>query len=395
MIVARTQHIEAKQGAVIMLHGWAQNGRVMQCKTFRLTKVGTNHQVRLGYNVCTYLHHACVYPASRVLYRMLETADNLSPHQSNSFRRPPLILVSLHYYIVQALNNAGFDCIFPNAPHKLPPLSTPTGATPRLTSTATINNNGGTETKIQREPITAEANTSKASATNNGRGGRDNARAWFFYDADNPSDNSAMHLLEHEKANMYTGLEESMDMIGELIEEEYNTPKHVGYPASFTIGLLGFSQGAVLIHSMLQFRQWHHSKLKTGALFRRDLLDHVSVIILCSGFPSQHTFVDEQHGNAGVITGPEMTRSSNNKLSSLPQIPLLHIIGRLDTTIPPHRSLALAHDHACFHPDQTKIHYHDKGHLIPQQSVSKQVVLEFIVKRSCTGEGKVESNASS
>ena len=109
------------------------------------------------------------------------------------------------------------------------------------------------------------------------------------------------------------------------------------------LGILAFSQGTVFIHELL--------------LSSDNVIDltRLQFAILIGGFASQQK------------------QLCYRKF----MIPSLHWIGRQDTRVPPHRSEELA---TCFLNPQ--IHYHDKGHLIPQSLDHVGVYLEFL---DCVG----------
>jgi predicted esterase len=157
-------------------------------------------------------------------------------------------------------------------------------------------------------------------------GTRENARAWFLYSEDDPADAT----LSQSKIKMrYKGLEELLDVI------------HRGLEAcTGKVGVFGFSQGAVFVHLLLAHPPF---------------FDRIKYGILASGFPAQH-LCDSKASHQRMV-----------------DVPTLHLIGRKDTSVAPKHSQELV--------DLFKnaaVLWHDKGHIIPQQSEQCYTIISFL-----------------
>mmetsp|Transcript_8024 Transcript_8024/g.12290 ORF Transcript_8024/g.12290 Transcript_8024/m.12290 type:complete len:243 (-) Transcript_8024:29-757(-) len=158
----------SRLGVVLMIHGWAQNPVVMSLKTRKLAK---------------------------------------------------------------KLNQAGYDCIFLQAPNRLP----------------------------MKKEVDNKGNII-------GQGGRENAYAWFVYNRHDPSDSSRGFSGECIE---YFGLEKSLTCIGrklEILKEEVTDG---------TISVLGFSQGAVFCHILASLSGHKVSPFEA-----------IQKCVLVSGFPA-------------------------------------------------------------------------------------------------------------
>lgn len=202
------------------------------------------------------------------------------------------------------LSQAGYQCIFLEAPHILP-----------MTSMVYIE---GQRVEIEN-------------------GKRENARAWFLYSDTDPSD--ATRAQSGEPLT-YGGLNEALEVVQSTIINDTDPREPVA--------LLGFSQGAVLAHLV--------------AAIDRDLhptFQRITHAILSSGFPAAHV------PNA----------NSPFRFRSFEDIPLpsLHLIGKKDTSVLPAQSVALANKFRF-----PKFLYHEKGHIIPQQSALCASIVKFL-----------------
>jgi pimeloyl-ACP methyl ester carboxylesterase len=230
---------------------------------------------------------------------------------ANSERSPEKYVLMLHGWAQNAavmrhgsknlgkkLQKAGYTLAFLEGPHQLPTTSF---------------------VEIEGQRVEIE------------NGKRENARSWFLYNKEDPSDASQSQAGERIE---YYGLEESIAVVADAI----NT-----IPNGMPIHLLGFSQGAVFCQILAASRQ-------------RTPLNRIRSAILVSGFPASCTSCEE--------------------LSDL-ALPSLHVIGSRDISVLPEKSLALA---ATFR--DASFLRHDKGHTLPQQSAACTSMIEFLDRHS-------------
>lgn len=182
--------------------------------------------------------------------------------------------------LTRKLNQAGYDCIFLQAPHTLPSTST------------FVMDNGG------RLRIRHEA---------------EHPHAWFLYDSQDASNAKLSHVVDQHFP--FIGLDTSLDLVQAQLAQIAQEAK----PTELT-ALLGFSQGAVLGHvvSLLAQREPY-------------LFGSLGACILASGLAAQH----EPESSSRYDTGRLCDREEIH-------LPSLHIIGKKDHFVKPSLSLDLA-----------------------------------------------------
>lgn len=142
--------------------------------------------------------------------------------------------------------------------------------------------------------------------------------------------------LEKEE-NVYIGLNETL----ELVQREWNSCQNT------CIGLMGFSQGARLVHLLLLLHTQDPEKYVPGIQFG----------ILVSGYEAPVP------GNMPIST------SFETKI----QIPSLHVYGASDQLIVPESSRAVAEEF-----NHALLHEHEGGHHVPMRAASIKCYLEFV-----------------
>ena len=195
------------------------------------------------------------------------------------------------------LNQAGYDCVFLESPHL-------------LTMTSTDK--------------------------------RENAKAWFLLNAQDPSDAS---LSQSGIPLTYIGLEESLQMVQEELQRNDVADE------SFT-AILGFSQGAVFCHILSVLAQ--REPYRFGA---------IKAALLASGFAAQHVPDPSAYYDTGRLSDRDIVT----------EIPSLHLIGKNDTSVNPALSLDLVE---LFR--QGQIMWHEKGHIVPQKSAECADMIAFL-----------------
>lgn len=177
---------------------------------------------------------------------------------------------------------------------------------------------------------------------------------FHFADDDDLKDNDASDHYDnwqrtwwHRKGNVYTGLEESVDVLLDLWEQG-------GF-----IGILGFSQGSRLAHiiSLMNI-------ITNGSAF-----NGLKFVIHSSGYGD----CPLPENLAAYLTHRWEVRASKSDLEKLRvTIPSLHIMGERDKLIHPKSSLALME----YYQRPAK-HMHPGGHHVPIKAVDIPVYLEF------------------
>jgi hypothetical protein len=186
------------------------------------------------------------------------------------------------------LVQAGYECVYPDAPHLLPPPPT------NYSNEGAVDNDGGYN--------------KKCSAAYN----RVNARAWYMYSTDDPSDTS--NSLDQTPLE-YVGLQLSIDSLGKTLHQIMQQQQHPQYSSNHgehkndnndkeheICAIFGFSQGATMAHilssvacSLSSFTTKHNNlkeeeKDTAASLSSLSLFAKMKIhcVILVSGFPSMH-----------------------------------------------------------------------------------------------------------
>ncbi|EGT46615.1 hypothetical protein CAEBREN_04149 [Caenorhabditis brenneri] len=156
----------------------------------------------------------------------------------------------------------------------------------------------------------------------------DSSRAWWF------SNSEAMSFSSRESTEVSVGFEESVNTVLKFIEE--NGPFD---------GLMGFSQGASMVHLLL-------AKAQLGEI----KLPGIKIAIFFSGFLS--------------------LSSKHDSLTSLRinNLPSLHVFGDADEIVARPKSEKLADQ---FDVETIRI-AHDGGHLVPAMSKHKETIAGFL-----------------
>mmetsp|Transcript_18233 Transcript_18233/g.32616 ORF Transcript_18233/g.32616 Transcript_18233/m.32616 type:complete len:249 (-) Transcript_18233:18-764(-) len=235
--------------------------------------------------------------------------------------QPTLSSVSSYFPTFRRkLNHAGYECVYLDAPHLLPMMST---------------------VKIDGKEV---------QITN---GERKNAKAWFLYSKTDSADAS---MALKETPMEYIGLCASIQRVKECLMRCNNN--HNNFCA-----ILGFSQGATFCHVL--------SKLASTGKHNNDPdsdlnpFAKIRCAVLLSGFPSMH------NGSLENIT--TKTTAHNNNKNNLIDLRSLHIFGEKDTSVPKSFGEKLANS---FSDPET--YDHGKGHWIPHTAVLCERVIDFL-----------------
>jgi len=258
--------------------------------------------------------------------------------------------------LTRKLNQSGYDCIFIDGPFNLPMKST------------------------------IEINGEKVEVDN---GKRENAKAWFLYSNTDPADASSALT---ETPMSYVGLEDACKLICDILEKEVEENEFCG--------ILGFSQGAVMVHILSAITSYNnsneaHNQEKNindiASTIEKEVLvkertesiskpfHKIKCSVFISGFKAMHN---------GPIEPYLPSMSLSNTTTNLSNIPSLHIIGNNDTSVIPELSKKLYSYfyHSSNNNDSSSnsnnILYHEKGHIIPQRSNDCAIIIQFLDKNS-------------
>ena len=228
------------------------------------------------------------------------------------------------------LSNAGHDVVYPEAPHVLPMKST----------------------------VDIEGQT--VQVTN---GGRENARAWFAYNRDDPCDTTESQSGSHIE---YVGLEESVNVLAGVLQE--CTKNINGDNKDHNRGILtliGFSQGGTFAHILASLANSARKKSSAKETDVKNecnadkIFERIDGVIYMGAFPAKHS------PQEGSVCHPRLDRSLETKS--------LHVIGKSDTSVCPELSRNLA---ALF--DDADMYQHEKGHVVPTNSASCEAIIGFL-----------------
>ena len=192
---------------------------------------------------------------------------------------------------------------------------------------------------------------------------RDNARAWFLL---NQTDTSDVSLSQAGIPLTYHGLDASLDIVQAELGRSVDMDSSATSSSSDTDGengyltaVFGFSQGAVFCHILTVLTQRDPQRF-----------GNIHAALIASGFAAQHvpnsTATTQQQQQQVYDTGRLPDRQSI-------QIPSLHMIGKMDTSVDPALSLDLA---LIF--DEGQVMWHDKGHVVPQKSADCARIIAFL-----------------
>lgn len=206
---------------------------------------------------------------------------------------------TMHFWtksLADELNEKGFRVVYPEAPHILP------------------------ENEVN---------------------GRENARAWYLFDQERPSDARRCHA---ETPVPYFGLQEALDvlechMADFVREKETGNGRHIG-------ACLGFSQGASILHIMAAHANGGHKGFSG-----------IQKVIFAGGFCAMHDAYDHDFF-----------------LSSI-GIDSLHCIGLKDNRVIPRKQHQLARRFT-----KARIFEHEKGHIVPQHRSFCKEIIDFLMQ---------------
>jgi predicted esterase len=274
--------------------------------------------------------------------------------------------------LTKRLNQVGYKVIFLQAPYQLPPKKPPNSPKKENSDDDcdNLHNNNDNTGILQEYDDTA------------GCFSREYAYAWFVYTEDDPTADTTPCP---STTGNYPGMKESLYYLRTEIQRIRNDEENIikkneliaSTDATTTtttrpsIYLLGFSQGAVLVHKVVTLACATTNKSNSGG---SDDMYHwrnmIQKCILVSGF----SFYSD------IVNGRTSSDDSSNKQDDVPariSIPSLHVIGINDKRVPPKLTRQVYQYEACFH-DRCVIWEHKRGHVLPQDRPFCNAVIEFL-----------------
>ena len=160
--------------------------------------------------------------------------------------------------------------------------------------------------------------------------------------------------------NDYDGLEESM----RVVEQAWNNQS-----SCCCCGLLGFSQGARLVHLLAMRHDAHPHQFLVG----------LECVIQVAGYdaplPDNYSWrINNNNNNNNNNNTPNGSDADNTATTSTNiTVPSLHVWGERDRLIFPHQSQAVV-----AHYSNAHTHVHETGHHVPMRAASVRAYVEFI-----------------
>lgn len=206
--------------------------------------------------------------------------------------------------------------------------------------------------------------------------GTQNGKAWFYYDEKNPS-NFAEYL--HRKETRWFGIENTIfiDVKCPLEDRQYynNLLNYIIRNGPF-YAVIGFSQGAHLIPLLYETIK-QCKELYEDSNYDRDMkifgeIEQFKKLIFMSGFKTPiPLYVEKETLKLDLRLHYELIMD----YPLCVDIPTLHIYGQEDEFISNEKSNELVE--ICKDPE---VHIHPRGHILAQDSKSKNIILQFLQK---------------
>jgi hypothetical protein len=305
--------------------------------------------------------------------------------------------------LTKRLTKAGYRVIFLQAPHRLPPIPTEQKQQQQRScdgNDTTINN--GNEKEI-------------GNMDSSGSSSREYAYTWFFCDSN--EDNNDEPILLPSPTGNYRGMDRSLKLIHEQIQAVRNNnetkknndddnddddhhQEETGVPLpSPPVFVLGFSQGAVLVHKIATltcddddndddcWKDVRKCILVSGFSFITSIgkTMEAKVTIVNNGSSSNSCSsdcIDESNLDHGGDGDDEDDKRATNMTINI--IPSLHVLGNNDYRVRPYLTREVYMEEPCFGSGSGILREHRRGHVIPQDRNFCNRVLEFLADPTTT-----------
>jgi Serine hydrolase (FSH1)/RWD domain/50S ribosome-binding GTPase len=185
-------------------------------------------------------------------------------------------------------------------------------------------------------------------------------------------------------SNSYQGLAESID----LVRTTWNQPLHQqqspappppqdnddGQPPPF-VSLLGFSQGARLVHLLATLQDVHNGTFLPG------LRSVVMVAGYAAPWPDHYPLYNT--GSSSTAMNGSLAAAHDNAPQDPPplriSVPSLHVWGTRDALIAPQQSRTVTNDYV-----NGDIYEHDSGHCVPMRAHDVRAYVDFLCRHQPT-----------
>ncbi|KAG7345639.1 serine hydrolase [Nitzschia inconspicua] len=261
--------------------------------------------------------------------------------------------------LVKRLTRAGYRVVFLQAPHRLPPKQV---SAKELEEEEEEEKENESSSHIHQNQTTASSSSS-----------RKYAYGWFLYNKDDPAgDSNPLPSLTGD----YHGMNESLEYLQlELLRLVTDNEEPTN---SLPLFLLGFSQGAVLVHKVVATlvchqaeRQQTQQESDTNATQPRPPITNpwsrISKCVLVSGFPFQQMSV---HGNNN-------NDMDDRSVAHTKTIPSLHVVGTQDSRVAPYLTRQVYEQEPCFRGKCVQWE-HPKGHVLPTDQAFCEFLIQFL-----------------
>jgi len=272
--------------------------------------------------------------------------------------------------MTKRLNKAGYKVVFLQGPHRLPHVE-------------------GTSTRAITVDTNEHEYQNRNPKDNHSAFSREYAYAWFLYD--NEDDQSATNsfqdpVLKPSANGNFRGMDASLDFLRNELRvdrteflETKTEHQESDIPPFF---VLGFSQGAVLVHKIATLACADDDIIDTNASHLEPLKD-VKKCILVSGFSFTTSIRETDESNAHKKNNEIMVNQPDRPGTTVERklMPSFHVVGRKDCRVSPSLTVELHDREPCFcgrkHTDKV-LWEHDRGHVLPQDQKFCERLLEFL-----------------
>lgn len=218
---------------------------------------------------------------------------------------------------------------------------------------------------------------------------REYAYAWFFYGNASESSSSEPAVSEPSPEGEFRGMDTSLSFLERELQADrvyfLGTNPDDDVPPFF---LLGFSQGAVLVHKVATLA-CENSDTTTE---KHNPFETIQKCILISGFPFtaliQRDVPKPDNADNGTMRtvknngGPKTEEQNSTRKTRT--MPSFHVVGKKDSRVSPRLTMDLYNLEPYFgrgeqEEENTKILWeHDRGHVLPQDLKFCNRLIEFL-----------------
>jgi len=273
--------------------------------------------------------------------------------------------------LTKRLTKAGYKVIFLQGPHRLPPVET----------TPTTDRSGAT--------VSDEGSQHHEDANVNPPFSREYAYAWFLYndicDGEKAGDERTTLDLRPSPTGDFEGLHASLAFLRNELEADRKNfcceTLNAIIPPTF---LLGFSQGAVLVHKVATLSCESSNATNDGtdsaytdASRPGGPFGDIEKCILVSGFSFTTSIRrEEEVDTSNRCSGVDYRTAAGKKI-----MPSFHVLGTKDSRVSPQHTMELRSLEPCFggrDNSQNILWEHSRGHVLPQDRKFCDKLFQFL-----------------